>query len=165
MFLIFSICFGFAGTFNAPLQGDIWYIGTEIKIEWLAGNTPVTLPTGYPKNLNIFCLHSSNSQIYRQITSVNPSWAARWIYNLPMDWASGTYKIQLCDSANPSDCILSPQFTVVGVDPPIDNNGKTLPIQTTTSIRGNYTYVPPPKVYSIASINTVVWAIFLVFFQ
>ena len=107
-----QVAFGFNGVFNNPLQGEVWVAGKEIKIEWLAGNTPIKpLPVGYPVNLNIYALNSDNS-IYRQITYANPSEWARWIYPLPTDWAAGTYKFQLCDTANPTDCIVSPSVTV-----------------------------------------------------
>ena len=114
--ILLLTAFSFDGKFDNPTLDEVWTAGKQIMIQWLPGNTPVTLPDNFPENLNIFCLKASDNSVYRQITMVNPSKWARWIYNLPTDWTSGEYKIQLCDSAKPTDCIISPKFTVKGVD-------------------------------------------------
>ena len=139
MLAIFSSCFGFNGKFNKPLAGDVWTVGQSITIEWLAGNTPVTLPAGYPLNLNIYYLNAVDNSMYSQVTVVDPSQWARWIYDLP-SMPSGSYKVQLCDSANPTDCIVSPAVTINGVNPtpiPIPSPKQT---DTTTIAGGNYTF-------------------------
>eukprot|EP00834_Sanchytrium_tribonematis_P000900 NODE_18_length_47517_cov_0.674814.p22 type:complete len:180 gc:universal NODE_18_length_47517_cov_0.674814:5579-5040(-) len=165
-------------TLNKPVVGEIWTAGTEINIEWLAGNTPVALAPGYPVSVNIDCLYADTKAVYRNIAQYDPSEWARWIYTLPADWASGNYIIQVCNAQVVGDCVLSPVVQIKGasvqnVPPPSAN---PIPKNTVTpanpsaatptppSKNQNDTYVRNAGVQNFYD-STFIMTIFFVLFQ
>lgn len=80
--MIISTIYAFNATIDKPIQGEKWTRGQSSNaiIQWASGNTPVTLPTGFPKALDIWFVDANKKQI-AQLTNFDPSTNARWIFD------------------------------------------------------------------------------------
>eukprot|EP00834_Sanchytrium_tribonematis_P006854 NODE_548_length_6182_cov_1.284564.p5 type:complete len:172 gc:universal NODE_548_length_6182_cov_1.284564:3541-4056(+) len=134
--MFISSVFAFQAT--VTIKGSPWKRGqndSAASFEWLAGNTPVALPAGFPESLDLYLTDESKKQVM-QITIGDPSKFARWIfsgnYTVP-NVPDGKYYIELVNSKDTTDVAFSSSMVEIKGGSPLANTTTTNTTNTTNS--------------------------------
>ena len=136
--MIFSTLYAFDVTISKPVQYEKWTRGqsSNATIEWASGNTPVALPTGFPKSLDIWFVDSNKQQI-AQLTNFDPSTNARWVFDsnnvVPKTLDDGEYYIALVNSQDHQEVAYSPFTIEISGGPHLNNATTTLITNSSTT--------------------------------